>query len=280
MTYQEYCTQHYRTSYAAAMTLFSSYSNFVPADKRETAAQKKAIQDTIIAAMQTFPGVDTEDLWRAIYGAHVHRKSGVDNTTVIEQVISADQSWKKSSGHAFEEFIKENGSSALRSDSIEIVLQRDLNQLIKDNKIDNEQPDIDWLKVQINANIFDLYAIVTTSAGKRFCYGCIQSKTSIRDRVTRDREPSMHAMQRFFWSAIVTLDGSFLKLPKFIHMVNGGNDEFPENGWHGMYVFSEKYSDDRIYPTDLSFKNFKEHAIRAARMWLTQRQWFNGSWKA
>ena len=39
-----------------------------------------------------------------------------------------------------------------------------------------------------------------------------------------------------------------------------------------------KYSDGRIYATDLDFKNFKEHAIQAAQYWLTQRQWFNADW--
>lgn len=47
-----------------------------------------------------------------------------------------------------------------------------------------------------------------------------------------------------------------------------------------MYVFSEKYSQGRIYATDLDFKNFKEHAESAAQYWLTQRQWFNNNWRA
>ena len=114
---------------------------------------------------------------------------------------------------------------------------------------------------------------------KKFCYGCIQSKTSIRDRVTRDREPSIAAMHSFFWSTIIVLDGDFLKNKKFVTMVNGGSIEHPTNGWHGMYVFSEKYSVERIYPTDLSLKNFKEHAVKAAKYWLSQRQWFNCDWK-
>lgn len=90
----------------------------------------------------------------------------------------------------------------------------------------------------------------------------------------------MQAMQSFFWSTIIVLDGDFLKLPKFVSMVNGGTPEHNENGWHGMYVFSEHYSQDRIYAIDLDFKNFKEHAITAANYWLTQRQWFNNQWRA
>lgn len=255
----------------------------VPDSKREAieaAAQKEAIKAATIEGIKHFPEVDAALVWRTVYEAHVHRKSGIDDADTIAKVISADQSWKKSSGHAFEELIKVLGTAALQSNGIEIVLQRDLNTLIKDGKLDNEVRDIAWLKEQIRASIFDLYTIVRTTDGRRFCYGCIQSKTSVRDRVTRDREPSMQAMQAFFWSTIIVLDGDFLKLPKFISMVNGGTTEYVENGWHGMYVFSEAYSQDRIYPIDLDFKNFKEHAVIAARYWLTQRQWFNAQWRA
>lgn len=87
-------------------------------------------------------------------------------------------------------------------------------------------------------------------------------------------------MQSFFWSVIIVLDGDFLKLPKFISMVNGGSSEYEENGWHGMYVFSNQKSESRIYPTDLNLKNFKDHAIKAADYWLKQRQWFDKNWQA
>ena len=87
-------------------------------------------------------------------------------------------------------------------------------------------------------------------------------------------------MQSFFWSICVVLDGDFLKNGKFISMVNGGTTEHPENGWHGLYVFSEKYTKDRIYPTDYDMKNLREHAVKAANYWLTQRQWFDINWRA
>ena len=221
--------------------------------KIETTAQKEAIQQATIDSMRNFPDVEPADIWKAVYEVHVHRKSGIDDAETIAKVISADQSWKKSSGHAFEEMIKFLASAALEGTGIQIVLQRDLNILIK-------------------------AGLVTREDGKTFCYGCIQSKTSVRDRVTRDREPSLQAMASYFWSTIIVLDGDFLRLPKFISMVNGGTTEHPTNGWHGLYVFSEQYSGGRIYPTDLNFKNFKEHAIEAAHYWLTQRQWFDHEW--
>jgi len=287
-TVKEYCAQIYTDIYTSEIkrrtdkALASSRTGSISESKQkeiETAAQKEAIKTTTIGGLRTFKGVEAAQIWRAVYETHVHRKSGIDNAETIAHVISADQSWKKSSGHAFEEMLKMLGTSVLSEHGIEIILQRDLSVLIRADELHNEPRDISWLREQTSSDVFDLYAIVTRQ-DKRYCYGVIQSKTSIRDRVTRDREPSTQAMQSFFWSTAITLDGDFLKLPKFIHMVNGGSADYQYNGWHGMYVFSERYSQGRIYPTDLDFKNFKEHAILAAEYWLTQRQWFDSEWKA
>ena len=286
---RDYCGQIYADTYANEKQRIEeeirsdSKNNSIPATREgeiETASQKEAIKIATIEGIKHFPTTEAALIWRAVYETHIHRKSGISDADTISKVISADQSWKKSSGHAFEEMIKILGTAALHDNGIDILLQRDLNTLIKAGELDNEPRDISWLKEQIKASIFDLYAVITTPDGKKYCFGCIQSKTSIRDRVTRDREPSMQAMQSFFWSTIIVLDGDFLKLPKFVSMVNGGTTEHPENGWHGMYVFSEQYSQDRIYSIDLDFKNFKEHAIQAANYWLTQRQWFNKQWRA
>lgn len=246
-------------------------------DEIERVAQKEAIKQSIIQGMKAFPAVSAADIWSTIYEIHVHSKSGIDNSTVISQVISADQSWKKSSGHAFEEMIKQLSNEAFTGTGIEVVLQRDLNILLKAGEIANEPRDISWLKEQIKGDVFDLYSIIWVQ-DKAYCFGCVQCKTSIRDRVTRDREPSLHAMQSFFWSVAIVLDGSFLKLPKFISMVNGGDAEHQSNGWHCMYVFTEEECNGRIYPTDVNMTIFKSHAVLAAKQWLNQRQWFNETW--
>ena len=251
----------------------------VKTDEAERIAQKEAIKTAILHTMKKFPEVEPASIWRRIYEIHVHRKSGIDDASVIEKVISADQSWKKSSGHAFEEMVKLLANDALEGSGIEILLQRDLNTIIKANELANEPRDISWLKEQIKGSVFDLYATYTEDE-RRFCFGCIQSKTSIRDRVTRDREPSITAMKSFFWSVVLVLDGDFLKLPKFKSMVEGGTAEYKENGWHGMYVFSDKYRGERIYPLHVDFLKFAEHASNAASYWKKQRQWFNAEWKA
>ena len=55
--------------------------------------------------MQEYPNTSSTEIWRAVNAAHVFRKSGITDPAIIDAVESASQSWKKSSGHAFEEMI-------------------------------------------------------------------------------------------------------------------------------------------------------------------------------
>ena len=278
-SYKEFSRSVYEIAFAQEIKELSAKKKKTKADEAERKAQKEAIKAAILKTMEAYPSVEPALIWRGIYEVHVHRKSGLDDKTVIDRVVSADQSWKKSSGHAFEEMVKLLANAALEGSGVEILLQRDLNTIIKANELANEPRDISWLKEQIKGSVFDLYATYVEN-DKRFCFGCIQSKTSIRDRVTRDREPSINAMQSFFWSVILVLDGDFLRLPKFKSMVDGGTAEYRENGWHGMYVFSDKHTGERIYPIHVDFETFADHAKEAAQYWKTQRQWFNLDWKA
>lgn len=282
--YYKFCLDTYQKEYGRCFdALKLNHKNGTVSEtlseEYDRESQKSAIRLTITKALRKFPDVPVAELWSAIYRAHLFRKSGISDLGIINKVISADQSWKKSSGHAFEEMVKELASLALHGTGVEIILQRDLNTLIKANELANEPRDISWLKEQIKANIFDLYGILTID-DKKYCFGCMQAKTSIRDRVTRDREPSIHAMQSFFWSVVFVLDGDFLRLPKFVSMINGGSEEFPENGWHGMYVLSVKDPNNRIYPLSMDFEIFKSHALQAAEQWQKRRQWFDRKWVA
>ncbi|HBN64438.1 MULTISPECIES: BsaWI family type II restriction enzyme [Duncaniella] len=275
---KDYCLDTYKFFYEKKFSeLSSNGSQDLSRQKEfEVAAQKYAIKHTIIDGLKIYPN-QVAALWHAIYEAHIYRKSGIKDLNVIQNVISADQSWKKSSGHAFEEMIKELATLAMGKYPIEFILQKDLNTLIKAGELSNEPRDISWLKEQVKGNIFDLY-IIYTRQNKKFCFGCVQCKTSIRDRVTRDREPSIHAMESCFWSIVFVLDGDYLKNPKFQNMVNGGTKEFPENGWHGMYDVSGVYNIGRIYPLDLDFKVLRKHSKKAAEDWMKRRQWFKNDW--
>ncbi len=282
--FNQFCIDSYNSEYQKCYNqLMSHYPNGnVPESKLkdfEPLSQKAAMKYSLVAAIRQFPDLEPALLWHAIHIAHMHRKTGLTDLELIANVVSADQSWKKSSGHAFEEMLKEYANPVLAGTGIEIILQRDLNKLLKKNLLGNEVRDYSWLKEQVKANIFDLYAIVENN-GKKYCFSCIQAKTSIRDRVTRDREPSINAMKAFFWSIVFVLDDDFMKLPKFNHMVNGGSSEFETNGWHGMYALTQQRYSDRIYSETIDFNVFKEHAVKAAQAWLTQRQWLDNTWRA
>lgn len=275
MTYEEFCWKKYQEVYNQKFAALHLNNE----EKKEREAQRTAIRDTTIEALKQYETIEPADIWKSIYGAHLSRKAGVAlPMETVHRVISADNSWAKSSGHAFEEMIKILVNESLDAHGIKIYLQRDLRRLIQMRQLDNEVRDISWIKEQTKSSNFDLYISVLHN-GKRYVYGCIQSKTSIRDRVTRDREPSENAMSAYFWSVAIVMDGDFLRLPKFKEMVNGGGHSYPRNGWHGLYVFSEQYSDDRIYPININLNIFSEHAIKAANHWLTQRQWFNRDWR-
>lgn len=196
---------------------------------------------------------------------------------VINKSISAHQSWIKSSGHSFERYISNIDSADLQHNEVRFILQSDLTKMIKENRLANTAEDIAGLRSW--GKDFDLYAIQAVH-GETHVFGCIQSKTSIRDRVGRDVTFSRNAMEGLFWSAAVTLDGAFLNMPEFIHMVNGGGS-YSSNGWHGMYAMSGiQESNGRIYKVDDSLNLFVAHAISAARQFISDRRMLNHEWNA
>ena len=248
-------------------------------------AQRKAIDRVLVEALLTYPAVSENDIWEAIGIVHKTNVAKLEqlgiapghHEDVIKRCLSAHQSWIKSSGHSFERYVSNISSDDLRRNEIRFILQSELTKLIKEGGLVNTPEDIqglrDWGKD------FDLYAIQTVH-DETHVFGCIQSKTSIRDRVGRDVTFSHNAMDGLFWSVAVTLDGAFLNMPEFIHMVNGGGS-YPSNGWHGMYAMSGIEGDnDRIYKVDDVLTTFVSHAISAARQFISDRRQLNGNWRA
>lgn len=285
MPYTEFCQQTYNDLYN------QSYSQFLNGRTSQTAqtaaerdAQKLAIKETLKCALERYaPTHEAAELWRAIYVAHLKRKAGIADLNTIDEeiisrVISADQSWKKASGHAFEAFIGEVANPALRQYGVKFVLQRELSEMIHNGSIHNDEVDMTWINQRIHTDVFDLYAI-SSWQNHNYVFGCIQSKTSIRDRVTRDREPSQQAMNGSFWSIAVALDGAFLALPKFQEMVNGGGEDYEENGWHGLYVMSDRFTRDRIYPVDRNLFLLIDHARQASEAFMRARLRFDRTWR-
>ena len=283
----DYCLAKYNYIYKATKQqledeiIRSSRNHTVSATKAkeiETASQLQAIKETMKEGRLIYPK-NIPTLWANIYKAHLYRKSGISDPEVVSSVIAADQSWKSSSGHAFESMAKEIANLALDNTNLRFLLQRDLHDLIRDGKLSNEVRDISWLKEQVDTDNYDLYAVGQVN-NDIYCFGCIQCKTSIRDRVSRDRELSATAMKAFFWSISLVIDGTQLMTPKYVNMVNGGTTTFEKNGWHGMYDLSHTIPGGRIYDLDMDFEILRNHALQAFDAWRTQRQWFTNEWKA
>lgn len=294
----EYCKAMYEKSYKAVKVklekeaLAASKKKEVSESKQkdiETTSQLQAIKLTMLEGRKIFP-TQIPQLWNGIYKAHLYRKSGISDPEIVAKAIQAEQSWRASSGHAFEEMVKELGSLALAGTNIKYILQKDLNTLLRAKELGNTPTDIAWLEKQVKGSIFDAYVIADTKVlnedngeieTKPICFGCIQCKTSIRDRVSRDIVPSREAMDGKFWSIGFVLDGTMFSVPKYKNMVNGNPDsEFKRNGWHGMYVLSSNESVDRIYGVDTDFNLIREHTLKAYEAWHKDRMGFGINWRA
>lgn len=280
----EYCQNEYMKEWNSIIidTDENDSENKKTAARRD--AQKHAIDIAFVKSMAQFPNVDEEIIWALISLAHklnlVHLEdfqlNQMQRVEAYTRCISAHQSWNKASGHSFERYIAAVNKQIMIDNEVRFVLKSDVIKMIKEGKMYNHPEDLHLIE-EWNDN-FDLYAI-QTNHGKPHIFGCIQVKTSIRDRVGRDDQFSKNAMDKNFWVAEAVLNGDFFKLPKYYAMVNGGSLTYPENNWHGVYVMSGIESDGRIYH-DESFEIMAEHAVEAADCFGVNRSQLTRSWKA
>ena len=250
------------------------------------AAQRKAIDKVLVESLLKYsPHVSESEIWNEIGTVHKVNVAELSDfgisedvqAEVIKRCLSAHQSWIKSSGHSFERYISNIQNDELCRNEIRFILQSELTKMIKENALTNTPEDIAGLSSW--GKDFDLYAVQSVH-GDTHVFGCIQSKTSIRDRVGRDVTFSHNAMDGLFWSVAVTLDGDFLNMPEFVHMVNGGGS-YGKNGWHGMYAMSGiTDKNGRIYKVDDAMNLFVEHAVEAAKQFIRDRRQLNANWKA
>ena len=282
--YKLFCKSKYSDLYLKRYVQYLRGRDSINAKKSsERLAQHEAMLETFQEAYEKYKNVvNAAQVWNAIYNVHLRRKAKIEdlselNETIIENIISAAQSWKKCSGHVFEDYIVQSTLERLREYHIQLVLQKKLTQMLRKGEIGNESED--QLDKLAKSDDFDIYALVDFN-GMNYVFGCIQAKTSIRDRVGRDRDFSIFVMEKHFWSVAVTLDGQYLAMPKFEHMVNGGGEtQYEENGWHGMYAMSNVVSNDRIY-YDKDLELLIEHSRQAAQKFISARQRFDRYWKA
>ena len=284
MDYKEFCRSTYDYIFEEKYKeLLAGKNTKAARESSERGAQHEAIVETFIAALDEYKSShDATDIWNAIYRAHLFRKINIDNIddldeNVVDAIISGAQSWKKSSGHVFEDYIVRATHDRLAAYNLRFVLQKDLTQMLSEGEISNDASD-DIAAIAKSDN-FDIYAIVNVN-GNNIVFGCVQAKTSIRDRVGRDRGFSIPIMEHNFWSVAVVLDGTYLAMPKFEQMVNGGgHTQYSENGWHGMYVLSRAQDNDRIYQ-DQNLDWLVRDARQAAEKFTSARQRFTKYWQA
>ena len=283
MSYQQVCKDKYVEVFDREyLAYLKRHKGKNAAEDAEREAQRRAIEQTLGYGIEKCRGKHTvQQIWRCIRKAHIERKVGIPygssvefKDEVVEKVISAHQSWGKSSGHAFEAYIPDSLNAMLGKHHIVVVLQKELTAMLnsKPTEICNNDDDVKWLDECAKNGTFDLYAIEILN-GEKYVFGCIQTKTSIRERVGTDRWPSQEAMERGFWSVAVTLDGTFFKGDKFRNMVNGGGN-YKQNGWHGAYVCESPIYEGRLY----EFDNFVEDANKAAKVWRSDRKSLTCSW--
>lgn len=286
MEYKLFCRDLYKQTWEREYALETqNKSSLASVQSARLAAQRKAIDKVLVESLLRYaPEVSENEIWDEIGIVHKVNVAelsdfGIEEETqaeVIRRCLSAHQSWIKSSGHSFERYISNIRSEKLQRNEIRFILQSELTKMIKENALTNTPEDIAGLSSW--GKDFDLYAVQSVH-GDTHVFGCIQSKTSIRDRVGRDVTFSHNAMDGLFWSVAVTLDGDFLNMPEFVHMVNGGGS-YGKNGWHGMYAMSGiNNNNGRIYKVDDTMNLFIEHAIEAAKQFIRDRRQLNGDWK-
>lgn len=101
-----------------------------------------------------------------LYRAHLLRKVNITSIndideTVVDAIISGSQSWKKSSGHVFEDYVCRTTKERLSQYNIRFVLQKDLTQMLQDGQIANDPSDD--IEAIARSDNFDIYAIVKYS---------------------------------------------------------------------------------------------------------------------
>lgn len=287
MDYVSFCKKTYNDAWEQAYLIECEGKRTESSlNSARQAAQRMAIDKTLVESLLKYSDIVSEDeIWKEIAINHKLNVAELSEfgisediqAKVITRCLSAHQSWIKASGHSFERYISNIRNDELEQNEISFILQSDLTKMIKENVLSNTPEDI--VGLQSWGKDFDLYAIQKIH-GSIYVFGCIQSKTSIRDRVGRDVTFSQNAMDGLFWSVAVTLDGNFLNMDEFRHMVNSGGS-YRSNGWHGMYAMSGiKNHDGRIYKVNDSLEMFVNHAVQAARQFIADRRQLNSNWKA
>lgn len=158
----------------------------------------------------------------------------------IEQINAAkkaDQKWLNMSGNAYEVIAQKEINEKLLFSNARVLNPLELRKALKENKVINSEKDLQLINKWLSGRTFDLFIANLTPKGLNV-FSVVQCKKSIRERVSRDREPSMLAMRNGFWSILLSLSDDGLgkkEDTKAREMFNGGK-HFRGKGWSSAYV--------------------------------------------
>ena len=126
--YRRFCGKRYSDIYAKMYEehLHGRKSDVARKDS-ERLAQHDAILLTFEEAYRRYEDIaNAAQIWNAIYNAHLRRKAKIENLSeldeeIIDSIISGAQSWKKCSGHVFEDYIVQSTKDRLKKYHIRFV---------------------------------------------------------------------------------------------------------------------------------------------------------------
>lgn len=187
-----------------------------------------ALASSFALLIEQLPGEDSGAIWTHLQKAHHQIVTGVAlPIRVANQVISAFQSWAKTSGTSFERFIAHKMARIVPG--LSVLKPAELRELCKRNSVIN----IEKVKGVAEDDLF----VVFESGTDLYLIGVIQAKTSVRDRMKMDAAHSKLMLEAGLWSAHITIDpDNFLGKPKFRNLADGTSEL--GHVWHGVYKMS------------------------------------------
>lgn len=187
-----------------------------------------ALAESFDILLDQCPDEDPAVIWTTLQKIHYQIATGIRLPNyMVEAVVSAHQSWNKSSGTAFERFIAARMSEIMPQ--VSVIKPGEFEILKLTREVINAE--------KVLGNMEDDLFVVYESDGETWLIGVLQQKASVRDRVKMDISHSKLMVEAGLWSALITVDpDNFLDVPKF----RGFADGISEHGriWHGVYKMS------------------------------------------
>lgn len=195
------------------------------------------------------PNVDKGTIWANLQRVYGEFLTGL-TSELINDTVSAHQSWVKTSGTAFEHFILATLNNSMENISVMRPGEIKLYNMVNADKLVGKSED-DLLIVSHDTLV-----------------GVIQAKTSVRERMKTDASHSQLMLKAGLWSIHITIDpDNFLRNPKFRDLADGTSEL--GHVWHGVYKLSSLVSESTgVYDFGRIFNHFPQavHAVLEGKM--------------